>query len=86
MDVTTDHKSLKYMFTQRELNLRQRRWLELLKDYDMNVNYHPVLLKMNESFSLEDNGILRHHDRLCEPNVDDLRTRILAESHGSRYS
>ena len=28
------------MFTQRELNLRQRRWLELLKDYDMNVHYN----------------------------------------------
>ena len=40
MDVFTDHKSLQYVFTQRELNLRQRRWLELLKDYDMNVHYH----------------------------------------------
>ena len=29
------------MFTQKELNLRQRRWLEFLKDYDMNVHYHP---------------------------------------------
>ena len=41
VDVFTDHKSLQYVFTQRELNLRQRRWLELLKDYDMNVHYHP---------------------------------------------
>ena len=40
VDVFTDHKSLQYVFTQRELNLRQRRWLELLKDYDMNVHYH----------------------------------------------
>ena len=37
----TDHKSLQYVFTQKDLNLRQRRWLELLKDYDMNVLYHP---------------------------------------------
>nr|GEV98713.1 retrotransposable element Tf2 [Tanacetum cinerariifolium] len=36
-----DHKSLKYIFTQRELNIRQRRWLELLKDYDTNIQYHP---------------------------------------------
>nr|GFA08708.1 retrotransposon protein, putative, Ty3-gypsy subclass [Tanacetum cinerariifolium] len=35
------HKSLKYIFTQRELNMRQRRWLELLKDYDTNIQYHP---------------------------------------------
>lgn len=40
-DVYMDHKSLKYIFTQKELNLRQRRWLELLKDYDMKLHYHP---------------------------------------------
>nr|GFD25561.1 retrotransposon protein, putative, Ty3-gypsy subclass [Tanacetum cinerariifolium] len=39
-DVFTDHKSLKYIFTQQELNMRQRRWLELLKDYT-NIQYHP---------------------------------------------
>ncbi|XP_073137120.1 uncharacterized protein [Henckelia pumila] len=36
-----DHKSLKYFFTQKELNMRQRRWLELVKDYDCNIRYHP---------------------------------------------
>ena len=41
VDIFTDHKSLQYVFTQRDLNLRQRRWLELLKDYDMSVLYHP---------------------------------------------
>jgi hypothetical protein len=40
-DVITDHKSLKYIFTQKELNMRKRRWLELIKDYDMNLQYHP---------------------------------------------
>nr|GFB78458.1 retrotransposon protein, putative, Ty3-gypsy subclass [Tanacetum cinerariifolium] len=40
-DVFTDHKSLKYIFTQRDLNMRQRRWLKLLKDYDTNIQYHP---------------------------------------------
>ena len=39
--VMTDHKSLKYIFTQKELNMRQRRWLELLKDYDLEIVYHP---------------------------------------------
>ncbi|GKB53893.1 putative nucleotidyltransferase, ribonuclease H [Tanacetum coccineum] len=39
-DIFTDHKSLKYIFTQKELNMRQRRWLELLKDYDANIQYH----------------------------------------------
>ena len=40
-EIYTDHKSLKYIFTQQDLNLRQRRWLELIKDYDLNINYHP---------------------------------------------
>jgi hypothetical protein len=40
-DICTDHKSLKYILTQSELNLRQRRWLELIKDYDRNIYYHP---------------------------------------------
>jgi len=36
-----DHKSLKYIFTQSELNMRQQRWLELIKDYNLEVHYHP---------------------------------------------
>jgi hypothetical protein len=39
-DVYTDHKSLKYIFTQSELNMRQRRWLELIKDYELEIHYH----------------------------------------------
>ena len=39
--IFTDHKSLKYFFTQKELNMRQRRWLELVKDYDVEILYHP---------------------------------------------
>ena len=41
VDVFSDHKILQYVFTQKELNIRQRRWLEFLKDYDMSVHYHP---------------------------------------------
>jgi hypothetical protein len=40
-NIYTDHKSLKYIFTQADLNMRQRRWLELVKDYDLEVHYHP---------------------------------------------
>jgi hypothetical protein len=39
--VFTDHKSLKYIFTLKDLNMRQRRWLELIKDYDLSLQYHP---------------------------------------------
>ncbi|KAL0544273.1 hypothetical protein IC582_019386 [Cucumis melo] len=41
IQIFTDHKSLKYFFTQKELNMRQRRWLELVKDYDREILYHP---------------------------------------------
>ena len=48
VDVYTDHKSLQYVFTQKELNVRQKRWLKLLKDYDMSVIYpvRPMWLRM----------------------------------------
>ena len=39
--IYTDHKSLKYIFTQSDLNLRQWRWLELIKDYELEIHYHP---------------------------------------------
>ena len=39
-DVYSDHKSLKYIFTQRDLNMRQRRWMEFLEDYDFTLHYH----------------------------------------------
>jgi len=39
--VFSDHKSLRYLFDQKELNMRQRRWMEFLKDYDFELHYHP---------------------------------------------
>jgi hypothetical protein len=40
-EIYSDHNSLKYIFTQNDLNLRQHRLLELIKDYDLGINYHP---------------------------------------------
>jgi hypothetical protein len=39
--IFTDHKSLKYFFTQADLNMWQRKWLELINDYDLEIHYHP---------------------------------------------
>ena len=39
-EVFSDHKSLKYIFTQRDLNMRQHRWMEFLEDYDLTLHYH----------------------------------------------
>ena len=41
IQIFTDHKSLKYLFTQSDLNLRQRRWMEFITDYDLQIQYHP---------------------------------------------
>ena len=40
-EIYTDHQSLKYLFSQKDLNLRQRRWIEMIKDYDCSILYHP---------------------------------------------
>ena len=40
-EMYTDHKCLKYIFTQQDLNMRKRKWMELLEDYDFTLHYHP---------------------------------------------
>ena len=40
-EVFSDHKSLKYIFTQQDLNIRQRRWMDYLEDYEFTLHYHP---------------------------------------------
>ncbi|GAV75262.1 hypothetical protein CFOL_v3_18741, partial [Cephalotus follicularis] len=40
-EIFTDHKSLKYLFSQKELNMRQRRWVEFFNDYNCSIQYHP---------------------------------------------
>src|SRR4051812_41135916 len=39
-EIYSDHKILKYIFTQKEVNMRQRIWIELIKDYDLDIHYH----------------------------------------------
>jgi hypothetical protein len=41
VNIYMDHKSLKYLFTQADLNMRQLKWLELIKDYELEIHYHP---------------------------------------------
>ena len=60
-EIYTDHKSLKYIFQQRDLNLRQRRWLELLKDYDCSILYHPSKANVvADALSRKSAGSLAH--------------------------
>ena len=63
-------------------------------DVKSNRQLDPVLMELKDSvlskfnilFSLGEDGVLRYQNRLCVPNVDNLRSNILAEAHGSRYS
>jgi hypothetical protein len=155
-----NHKSLKYIFTQNNLNLRQRRWLELIKNYDLEIHYHPgkanvvadalsckscvnatMISRMPQELCKEferlNLGFIAHtegitieveptleqdiqkgqlkdpkiqgtkemmeagkapdftedehrtvwfQNRICVPDVDDIREKILQEAHDSPYS
>ena len=59
LEVFSDHKSLKYIFTQRDLNMRQRRWMEFLEDYDFTLHYHPGKAKgVADALSQKSQGVL----------------------------
>ena len=55
----SNHKSLKYIFTQRDLNIRQRKWMEFLEDYDITLHYHPGKANVvAEALSRKSRGVL----------------------------
>ncbi|CAL2256357.1 unnamed protein product [Prunus armeniaca] len=59
--IFTDHKSLNYFFTQKELNMRQQCWLELIKDYDCTIEYHPSRANVvADALRRKTNGNLAH--------------------------
>ena len=72
--IFTDHKSLKYLFTQKELNLRQRRWMELLKDYDCTIDYHPGKANVvADALSRKSKGYLAYMQAIQFPLMVELR-------------
>jgi hypothetical protein len=83
-ELYTDHKSLKYICTQLNLNHRQRRWLELIKDYDLGINYHPVkanvvALALNQRSHVSQLVVDSMPFELCE-EFDKLNLRIIANT------
>ena len=73
--IFTDHKSLKYLITQKELNLRQRRWLELIKDYELIIEYHPRKAKVvADALSRKSFTTLAHIRIVYVPLLMDMRT------------
>ncbi|GKD32553.1 putative reverse transcriptase domain-containing protein [Tanacetum coccineum] len=99
--VFTDHKSLQHILDQKELNMRQHRWLELLNDYDCEIRFHPGKAqneaRKEENYGTEDlcgmikrlepraDGTLCLNGRSWIPNLGNLRV-IMHESHKSKYS
>ncbi|GKA26071.1 putative reverse transcriptase domain-containing protein [Tanacetum coccineum] len=93
--VFTDHRSLQHILDQKELNMRQRRWLEFLSDYDCEIRYHPgkanVEARKEENYGTEDlggmikdlepraDGTLCLRNRSWIPCFGDLRTLIMHE-------
>ncbi|GKB73442.1 retrotransposon protein, putative, ty3-gypsy subclass [Tanacetum coccineum] len=71
-DIFTNHKSLKYIFTQRELNMRQRRWLELLKDYDTNIQYHPGKANVVADALSQKSGMIACFDSIILHDLSSL--------------
>ena len=54
-----DHKSLKYIFTQQDLNMRQHRWMEFREDYDFTLHYHPGKENVgDDALSRKSQGVL----------------------------
>jgi hypothetical protein len=75
---------LKYLFTQSNLNLRQRRWLELIKDYDLGINYHPrkanvVADTLSRRSHVKQLVVDSMSFKLCE-EFDKLNLRIVANT------
>ena len=76
-EIYTDHKSLKCIFQQRDLNLRQRRWLELLKDYDCSILYHPGKVNVvANALSRKSADSLAHISMERRPIIKELRELI----------
>ena len=73
-EIYTDHKSLKYIFQQRDFNLRQRKWMELSKDYECSILYHPSKANVvADALSKKSAGSLAH--------ISTERRSIIKELH-----
>jgi hypothetical protein len=75
--IYTDYKSLKYLFTQSDLNMRQQRWLELIKDYGLEVHYHlgkaNVVADALYRKHFCNHATVQSHSPCCDPKEPSLQ-------------
>ncbi|GJU89297.1 putative reverse transcriptase domain-containing protein [Tanacetum coccineum] len=94
--IYTDHKSLQYIFDHKELNMRQKRWIELFSDHECEIRYHPSkanvvadalkrLHGLDQQMEMREDGSLYFLDRIWVPLVGGVRTIIMDEAHKTRY-
>ncbi|GJY17870.1 reverse transcriptase domain-containing protein [Tanacetum coccineum] len=94
--IYTDHKSLQHIFSQKELNMRQRRWIELFSDYDCEIRYHPSKANvvadalrlqkgLDEMIEQRSDGTSSYLDQIWVPLKGEVRTLIMDEAHKSKY-
>jgi ribonuclease HI len=87
-ELYTDHKSLKYFFTQTELNMRQRRWLELIKDYDVEINYHPgkanVMANTLSRKTYCNNLMVKEEQPALHEELEKLRIEIMDRGQANK--
>ncbi|GKA14955.1 putative reverse transcriptase domain-containing protein [Tanacetum coccineum] len=94
--IYTNHKSLQHIFSQKELNMRQHRWIELFSDYDCEIRYHPgkanvvanalrLQRGLDEMIKHRSDGALYYLDRIWVPLKGDVRTLIMHKAHKSKY-
>ena len=82
-EIYSDHKSLKYIFTQKELNMRQRRWIELIKDYDLDIHYHPgkanVVADALSRLPYRLNSMILKEQPSLHKEMEDFRMELVSE-------
>ncbi|GJZ30469.1 putative reverse transcriptase domain-containing protein [Tanacetum coccineum] len=86
--IYTDHKSLQYIFDQKDLNMRQRRWIELLSDYECEIKYHPGKANVVADALSRKERLKPRRVRAMSITIHSrLKTKILeAQSEASRIS
>ena len=76
--IFTDHKSLRYLFTQKELNMRQRRWIELIKDFECTIEYHPGKANVvADALSRRPMSSISHLRAVHLPRLIELRSLVM---------
>ncbi|GJW97036.1 putative reverse transcriptase domain-containing protein [Tanacetum coccineum] len=84
--IYTDHKSLQHIFDQKELNIRQRRWIELFSDYDCEIHYHPGKANVVADALSRKERVKPKRVRAISMTIGGVRTTIMDEAHTTRYS